>query len=81
MTFRIVERLTCKLKNLLGIRSPSRVFFGPPEDINAIPEKLPAHNAEKYQRCPTGVESILFSVFLKKITPVSAPVLRKSTRQ
>lgn len=38
MTFRIVERLTRKFKNLFGIHSPSRMFSAPPEDINAIPK-------------------------------------------
>lgn len=41
MTFRIVERLTRKIENLFGIHSPSRMFSGPPEDINAIPEMAP----------------------------------------
>ena len=41
MTFRIIESLTRKIKNLFGIHSPSRIFSGPPEDINAIPEIAP----------------------------------------
>lgn len=41
MTFRIIERLTRKIENLFGIHSPSRIFSGPPEDINAIPEIAP----------------------------------------
>lgn len=41
MTFRIIESLTRKIKNLFGIHSPSRTFSGPPEDINAIPEIAP----------------------------------------
>lgn len=46
MTFRIVERLTRKFKNLFGIHSPSRMFYGPPEDINAIPEMHSSRKSE-----------------------------------
>lgn len=37
--------IACKLKRLydklFGIHLPSRIFSGPPEDINAIPETAP----------------------------------------
>ena len=57
MTFRIVECLTRKFKNLFGIHSPSRMFSGPPEDINAIPEMAP---------CPQCGEVPMMSYCIKK---------------
>ncbi len=78
MTFRIVERLTCKLKNLLGIRSPSRVFFGPPEDINAIPEKAPCPQCGEVPTMSYWCgEYFIFSIFKKNNTCFCASFTEK----
>lgn len=60
----IVHKLKRLFEKLFGIHSPSRIFSGPPEDINAIPEIAPCPQCGEVPRMSYCCgEYFIFGIF------------------